>query len=358
MLREIIKTYRLSDFDGVRLNNFTAIRLLLAMTVLVGHSFPITGNGSDPITMLILPHAWIGSIAVGGFFAVSGFLVSASIQNRSLKDFAISRALRLYPAAIVYSLVAVLLIGPLASSVSISQYFSAKPWNYLWNATLWEFMYNLPHAFADRTFPGSTNGSLWTLPAELRCYIAVFILGFIGLFNTREIANTALISALVLIKMNFTEVPLFGGNARFEEPLMFFITGSLFWVNRDFIPMNWLICAALVVATFWYAGTGWYWYFYMPAVAYCILMATYRLPHFDMDKFGDISYGVYIYAWPVQQLMWSQGQNAYVNAALATMVVVPVAYASWRFVEKPALSLRGFLGQRRKGINFEQPSKI
>lgn len=358
MLKEIIKTNRLSDFDGVRLNNFTVIRFLLAMAVLVGHSFPITGNGSDPITMLILPHAWIGSIAVGGFFAVSGFLVSASIQNRSLNDFAISRALRLYPAVIVYSLVAVLVIGPLASSVGIYQYFAAKPWNNLWNATLWEWIYNLPYAFTDRTFSGSTNGSSWTLPAELRCYIAVFLLGLIGLFNTREIANVALLSALVLIKINFSAIPLFGGNAQFEEPLLFFIVGSLFWVNRNFIPMNWVLCAALVAATFFYASTSWYRYFYMPTVAYCILMAAYRLPHFDIDKFGDISYGVYIYAWPIQQLVWSQGQNAYVNAALATLIVVPVAYASWRFVEKPALSLRAFLSHRRKGISFEQPSKV
>lgn len=344
MLRDFLRTNRLGEFDGDRENNFTILRFVLAFAVLFGHSFPISGNGSDPITMLILPHAWIGSMAVGGFFAVSGFLVSASISNRSLREFVVSRCLRLYPAVIVYSLVAIFIIGPIATSVSLAQYFHTIPWNNLWNATLWEWNYNLPYVFSDRPFAGSTNGATWTLPAELRCYIAVFILGVFGLFNSREIANLSLLSALVLIKVNFVMVPLFGSNAQFHEPLLFFIVGSLFWVNREYIPLSWPVCGLLILAVFFVAGTGWYPYVYIPAVVYSALMIAYRFPHIDMDKFGDISYGVYIYAWPIQQLVWVPGQSAYTNALYSSLIVFPLAYLSWRFIEKPALGLRIYLG--------------
>lgn len=344
MFRGFYDVKYLSCYDGLRVNNFTALRFFLALVVLFGHSFPISGNGSDPVTVLILPHAWIGSVAVGGFFAVSGFLVSASISNRSLRDFAVSRALRLYPAVMVYSLVAIFIIGPMATSSSLVAYFHATPWNNLWNSLLWEWSYNLPYAFSDRPFAGSTNGSTWTLPAELRCYVAVFVFGLLGFFSSRSAANMSLLLVLFLIKFNFPLVPLFGMNVQFQEPLIFFIVGSFFWINREYIPLSWILCFFLILATFFAAGTAWYFYAYIPAVVYTVLMIAYRLPYVDMDRFGDISYGLYIYAWPIQQLVWAPGQSAYENALYSSLIVIPLAYLSWRFVESPALRLRAFLG--------------
>ncbi|TLP72472.1 acyltransferase [Pseudomonas nitroreducens] len=351
----LFKVKFLSEFDGDRENNFTVVRFLLALLVLIGHSFPISGNGSDPVTMLIRPHAWIGSIAVGGFFAVSGFLVSASIANRSALDFAISRVLRLYPAVIAYSLVAILIIGPIASGVPLAQYFQQNPWVNMWNATLWEWNYNLPYGFPGRPFEGATNGSTWTLPAELRCYVAVFCLGVIGVFSQRPMANVILLSILYLTKSHYALLPLFGSAENFKEPLLFFVVGALFWTNRALIPLNWCVCALMLGATYYFAGTQYYFYAYIPTVAYVLFMLAYMLPHFDMDRFGDISYGVYIYAWPMQQLVWVKGQSGYVNALLAMLLVLPIAYLSWRFVESPALKLRKSLGTGgalwRKALN-------
>ena len=265
--------------------------------------------------------------------------------------------MRLYPAVIIYSIIAVFLIGPIATNVSLSQYFHSAPWNNLWNATLWEWIYNLPHLFSDRPFAGATNGSTWTLPVELRCYIAVFAFGLLGLFNSREMANVALILALLLIKFNCSMVPLFGGNVQFQEPLLFFVIGSLFWVNREYIYLSWLLCFLLVGSVFWFAGTAWYPDVYIPTVVYVALMIAYRLPHVDMDKFGDISYGVYIYAWPIQQLVWVPGQGPYMNALYASLIVLPLAYFSWRFVEKPALKLRRYLGAGSKKLKAEIASR-
>lgn len=335
----------LGRYEKSRDNNFTILRLALAWMVLFGHSFPLTGTGFDPISTFIMPYTWIGGIAVGGFFAVSGYLVSASITQRSIPDFIASRALRLYPAVIVYSLVAILVIGPLSINVPLSQYFAADPWVNMKNAMLWEWLYNLPYAFSNNPIPGSTNGASWTLPVELRCYLLVLFFGFFGVFDRKLRANLALIGLLVLMRTSFVDVPVFGSNDRFEHPLSFFVVGCLFWVNRSIIPLNWVLALASVVVAVLATKTNYYLYGYVFSVTYVIFMIVYRLPHFDMDKYGDFSYGMYIYAWPIQQMVWFQGQNAYMNTLLATLVILPVSYLSWKFVEKPALNLRKYLSR-------------
>ncbi|MCP1624160.1 acyltransferase family protein [Pseudomonas nitroreducens] len=357
MFREFKKIRYLHEFEKVRENNFTIVRFILAYLVLFGHSFPISGDGRDPVSALIVPHAWIGSIAVGGFFAISGFLVSASITNRSPIDFAVSRALRLYPAVIVYSFVAILVIGPMASGVSLKSYFEQNPWVNLWNATLWEWIYNLPFGFPGRPFAGATNGATWTLPAELRCYVMVFLLGCVGVFRSRILAGAVIVLIVYIAQTDYASLPMFGAEPRFHEPLLFFTAGCMYWILRRYIPLNWGVCALLLVSTFGAAGTSVYFYVYIPTVAYCVFMVAYRLPHFDMDRFGDISYGVYIYAWPIQQLVWRPGQSGYLNAAYATLIVIPLAYASWKLVESPALKWRNVLGDRVAEFLLRRPAQ-
>lgn len=348
MLR-VIRTMNitmLSDYESSRKNNFTILRILFALTVLMGHAFPITGNGSDYISRLILPHAWIGSIAVGGFFAISGYLVTASFMNRSLPTFVTARIFRLYPAVIVYTLLAILVIGPINThaDVPIATYFQANPWNNFWNAGLWEWNYNLPYIFKRNPFAGSTNGSMWTLPVEVRCYVLVMVCGFFGAFDKRLRANCALLVLLYLSKFHFASLPLFGGTANFAEPLTFFIFGALFWVNRKFVPLSWVLALVAFASLIVGAKAGIYHHIAAPVIVYLIFMLVYRAPHVDMDRFGDISYGIYIYAWPVQQMVWTAGQSPYVNILYSACIVLPLAYLSWHFVEKPAINIRGKLG--------------
>lgn len=336
---------KLSDFEGTRANNFTLLRFVFAFAVLIGHSFPITGNGSDPISMFFLPYTWIGQIAVSGFFAISGYLVTASIVRRSLLDFIVSRVLRLYPAIIIYSLVAILIIGPLSVNVTMYEYFKAKPWINLMNSTLLQWIYNLPYAFSDNPIPGATNGSAWTLSVELRCYVLILILGFWRVFDTRSRANVALFVLLYLVQVNYISIPLFGSSANYADPLKFFLMGSLFWVNRKLVYLNWVLAFVTILCVIFSLKTGFYSfynYLYPFCLVYLIFMFVYRIWHFDMDRFGDISYGIYIYAWPIQQMVWAPGQSAYINILFSTLIVFPMAYLSWRFIEKPALNIREF----------------
>jgi len=316
---------------------------------LVGHAWPITGNGSDPLSELTLPYTWIGHLAVSGFFAISGYLVTASIQQRSLSEFAVSRVLRLYPAVLVYLAISVFIIGPIASSVPVKTYLQAEPWNNFLNGWLWEWNYNLPYVFENSPRAGATNGSAWTLPVELRCYILVFLMGFVGLFDSRLRANVALIFLLFLLNTNYSAIPLFGHDPHFSSPLYFFVVGSLFWINRDLILLNWPAAAILLLALCLLIPLGLnpiFRYLFPFGSSYLVFMLVYRVKFINIDRFGDISYGIYIYAWPVQQLVWRPEQSAMMNIALSTIIVIPVAYLSWRFIEKPCLSLRNIFARK------------
>jgi peptidoglycan/LPS O-acetylase OafA/YrhL len=331
----------LKDFESTKNNNFTLVRLLFAWAVLFGHSFPLTANGSDPLSMLMLPYAWIGSIAVGGFFAISGYLVTASFVQRGASAFVASRALRLYPAIIAYCVVAVLIIGPIGSDVRLADYFSADPWSYFRNVPLWTWNYNLPHVFTHNPFGGGTNGSTWTLPVELRCYLLVLFLGFFGVLDSRLRATIALLGMLFLLNFDYAALPVFGKEPHFAEPLNYFLWGALLWVNRSLVPMSWWLAGVLLACIPVSIKLQYFGLFCPFCVAYVTYMVAYRTPHIDLDKkLGDISYGVYIYAWPIQQLVYRPGQSAWLNTAIATVIIVPLALLSWRFVEKPALKLR------------------
>lgn len=146
--------------------------------------------------------------------------------------------LHLYSAVLVYSVIAILFIGPIFSSVSLDEYFKARPWFNLINAGLWQWSHNLPYIFQSNPIPGATNGSAWTLPAELRSYILICFIGFFGALDTRIRANYLLIGLLLLCKFCYTDLPMFGGNTSFQVPLIYFLTGSIFWINKDVIPMN------------------------------------------------------------------------------------------------------------------------
>ncbi len=330
----------LSHYEKLKKNNYTLIRLILAWTVLFGHAFPITGTGSDPLSIWMLPHTWIGRIAVGGFFTVSGFLITSSFTRRGLLPFAIARVLRIYPAVIVYSLLAVFFIGPIETNLSIHEYFDAHAWKALLNIPLWDWRYELPHLFATNPIANTSNGSMWTLPVELRCYLLIFSLGLIGTLRARLHQNIALLAVLYCISVHFENMPFISHNQFYRQPILFFITGSLAWVNRDIIPLNYPLAVIFFAANLISINTSLFLPVHVICVSYVIFLIAYRTPHFNLDRWGDISYGVYIYAWPIQQIVWREGQNAYTNTALATAIVIPIAYASWKLIEEPAMKLR------------------
>lgn len=285
-----------SDFDGRRDNNFTLLRLIFASAVLFGHGFYLTKTDPDPISSAI--GVWIGSIAVDGFFAISGFLVAGSFARQGVVNFALLRAVRVYPALIVCVAISII-VGATITTLPIATYFASPiTWDYAKNIFLYNMYWVLPGVFETNSYSPIVNGSLWTLPVEVMCYFLLMCAGFLGALGTRLRINAAALAALVLV--NYSSIPVI----EFVRPASFFALGVLVWANRHFIPLHsgiaLLSCLLLVISVQVPTLS-----LFPIALVYLIFYAAFAARHVDVDRFGDISYGVYIYAWPVQQLVWS-----------------------------------------------------
>ena len=180
------------EHDGNRNNNFTLIRITFAWFVLYGHGFLIqeTPGIVDPTRFLFQGSTWIGDIAVDGFFAISGYLVTASLVNRGLINYIISRILRILPALMVMVCFTVFIIGPLFTETQLSTYFSSrKTFAYLTNALAYfDMKFTLPGLF-ESNHRVQVNGSIWTLTLEVKCYVLLAITGLLSFLKNKAIAN-------------------------------------------------------------------------------------------------------------------------------------------------------------------------
>lgn len=337
----------LNQFDGVRENNFTPLRLLLSLAVLFGHSFHIskTQGFHDPISGA-LQSTWIGAVAVNGFFILSGFLVAGSLMKHSIAEYALSRALRIYPGLIVNILMTIFIAGFFITTVSLPMFFTSKETGlYFLNMTLIPGIpRSLPGTFDANTYT-AINGSLWTLPVEALCYTALGFFGVLGLLARRRLANVMFGIAFVwgFVFPETIPHPPFGHFDEWLRVALYFALGVFFFINRQFIPLTPVIAIACLVLYFVWQGRPYYDFMTSFALAYMLLYCAYALPVLPLDRtLGDLSYGVYIYAWPVQQTaeLLYPDNNPYENAILSVVVTLILAKLSWVWVEKPSLNLK------------------
>ncbi len=338
---------------GARANNYDFIRLVAATLVLVSHAFPLTmgDNSSEPLWRLTHGQAPFGFLAVGVFFFVSGLLVTQSYERSTgVLNFAWKRALRLFPGLVVAVLLTVFILGPAMTRLSPGEYLSSLgTWDYLQNGAL-RTRDVLPGVFETVPFARAVNGSLWTLPYEVRCYVLVAGLGMLGLLSWRVTALLLLASLTISIAFIAYPEALRGVRGapvlRHSADLFsFFGVGMLCWLRRDLAPTGWLAFTAglllLLVAT----QTP----IFFPLAAVGIGLTIPPLAYAAADwprrvtATGDYSYGVYLYAFPLQQAMvalWPTPPAWWLNILIAAPVTLLLAVLSWHFVERPLLALK------------------
>lgn len=329
-------------------NAFTLLRFLAATLVVVGHSFPILGRPERGVLGESL-----GGLAVDIFFVMSGYLVTSAWQRRtSVLQYARNRALRIVPAYAGVALVTVLVLGPLVTTLPLDAYLrSEATWLYLRNATFTVMRFDLPGVFLTNPLPVVVNGSLWTLPIEATMYVAVVVLGLAGLLERRRLL---LVLALLAAVKYFAEpslvardVTLFGvmPAASVVSFGIFFLLGALAWLWRETLVLRVDVAAALLLVTWALPPSTVDRAVFTVAVAYATLLAA-RCPWTWATRFGrrrDLSYGLYLYAFPLQQcvvLVGGPGMPLVLHLALSMLLALGCAALSWRFVEQPALALK------------------
>jgi peptidoglycan/LPS O-acetylase OafA/YrhL len=341
---------KLGQVFDPRNNALNALRLVLATGVFLGHSFALTGRQISfaPADQLA------GQLWVDGFFAISGFLVTSSwLRDPRVGAYFVARGLRIFPGLWVCLIITAFVIAPIGVALQGGQnlWKSEAPIAYvLNNCTSMTFQVDIGGSPQGVPHPGMWNGSLWTLQFEVLCYILVVVFGVLGLLRRRWFLPAAMTLALVwsalLPPWTSESVSLWQILARFA---VMFLAGALLHQFRDVIPARWSIvavCIAIVLAASFLPN-------YRLAAALplaYVMIVSGALIHNERFNFrNDLSYGVYIYAWPLQQLLVIVGLGFLNPLLFACLVAVPVlalAALSWFLVEKRALSLKSRLRGR------------
>jgi peptidoglycan/LPS O-acetylase OafA/YrhL len=331
-----------------RANNFDALRLLAAASVVFSHSFLITegSEAREPFAWLTGNQCILGHVGVFVFFVISGYLVTESwCRNPAPGRFALKRGLRIYPALALNALVCAVLLGPIVTSLPLSAYFADRGvGRFIAHVlTLDPGPTQLPGVlFADTSVGLLINGSLWTLRYEVMLYAMVLLLGLARLLRLETaLALTALGIAAVFFEKSLQPLGDFG---EMLWLLGFFASGMAMQFLRDLIPFRWPypLLALLALVVF-----GWMHCFialFPLAGAYLAIWFARRYdPALDYARHvGDLSYGVYIYGWPAAQfVMWLSGGRAtwWEIFLLSLALSLALAWLSWHGVEKWALRL-------------------
>lgn len=331
-------------------NRFDELRLIASLLVLFGHAFALSGNAElDPLFQ-VLPFTRLGDVGVSVFFVLSGYLVAQSLQrNPDVVRFLWRRAVRIYPALWVVVLLCAAVLGPALTTVSVADYWkSSVTQDYFLNASAYWIRALLPGVFESNPWPAAVNGSLWSLPYELSCYLllaglALFpgqlrakvlgcFLGFTGLWAW-HLQTGAMPSRLVFIGFDVFHAKL-GAT---------FFLGAVISLYRPWLqPTLKSSALAMICIVLLDAGplrTSLF-QFAIPWLSVTLANSNRMLPQIP-EKMGDWSYGMYLYGFPVQQTLaylglHQQGVVAYIFWSIA--VTLPLAAASWYLLEKPTLS--------------------
>jgi peptidoglycan/LPS O-acetylase OafA/YrhL len=345
---------RLSDYAVGRDNNFTLLRFSAAMTVLFAHSVAVLGLPPEREFFFKRLGFSLGEMGLDMLFVTSGFLVTASLLGRqNLIAYLWARILRVYPGMWVMLVLTVFVLAPALTTLPRGDYYTSPlTWEYFRKcATLiGGVRYSLPGVFDAVPLKGEFNGSLWTMPVEVRMYLylAAIWVAFAVMPAARIKAMRFVlpISAGALLAIVLS-ARLIGGAANGANIRVFmFLYGSSLYMWRDRIPVSPRlligILAALALASF---DKTIFFIVYVISLAPLVLHLVYvpggRIRTFN--DWGDYSYGVYIYAFPVQQTLALLFPAMSLAAMMASSAVVSVAIAilSWKLIEERALGLKG-----------------
>jgi peptidoglycan/LPS O-acetylase OafA/YrhL len=351
--------------DGLRghRNGLGLLRLVFACVVVASHAFPLGGHKVDPFLAWSGQQLESGTLAVVGFFGISGYLITKSGMRSDVLAFMWARVIRIFPAFWAMMLVSVFIVGPaiwLHLGRPLGNYWSTAPGGslaYLRNWTLTVHQYGISDLLIGTPYGhmvnGSVfNGSIWSLSYEWHCYL---VIGLLALFASRAGFRlfVPLLTAFMLVAQmarisgatNLGAVAPWLGNSLMVNLLFIFMVGSCIAVYGDKIPLDnraGLLAVAVVLYTL---RKGGFETLGVPAFCYAVLWAAACMPA-RLKSIGarnDYSYGIYLWSFLVEQLFatigwWRWGYLPYLGVSLAGSVVL--AWLSWHIVERPALLLK------------------
>lgn len=344
----VFRSRTLADALESGKDNFLLLRFLAAAMVVYGHGPAIAGGHAWPDLFSWLSWGtYSGDIAVDIFFVTSGYMIAGSYLRRShVFDFLWARVLRIYPAYLICLLVSAYLLGPWLTVLPVRTYLGDHAVLHYVSKNLElgkGLAWSLPGVFGDNPLPDIVNGSIWTLPAEIRMYLWVAVAGCIGVLARRSWVNVLLLALLMLGMLAPGKLPLvpLASHVRLAG---YFALGVFCFVNRTWLRYGWWWFALATVLAWLLRSTMLYPFVFALALTAFVFAFAYATPWRGFNRFGDYSYGLYLWGFPMQQVVashtssWALSCNAVFALPLATVLAV----VSWHGIEKPMLRFKSW----------------
>jgi len=328
-----------------RLNNFDFLRIVAILLVLISHQFALTKR----IEPGLLSFQSMGGIGVLIFFSISGYLVAQSWdRDPSAWRFLARRVIRIWPGLIMVTFVAACVLGPLATSLPLRAYFHAPEFRGYFVTLEMSIRFDLPGVFKDNPWGSAVNGSLWTLPLEVRWYVILLLLGLVGVLRQRFLVLLGAVAFAIFV-FGVRDAQHSTDRSLLNEFGAFFCYGvCLNYFNDIWTRRPALIAALLVIIGLGLAKMGYQYAAFFAIFPFAVIwIGTSSTPIVRrFGRFGDLSYGMYIYAFPVQQtVIWLTGNRLSIIQGLIVSVICTaiLAFISWHLVEHRGLALKRFI---------------
>ena len=318
---------------------FDYLRIVLYVAVLIAHSVALS-TGTD---RAIWGGPWRFGIAaiLPMFFALSGFLVTGSLQRVRLHQFFTLRMVRLIPALAVEIALSAIVIGLLVTTLPVTTYLSSHKFFVYFLNIVGIIHYELPGVFASNPYPNVINGQLWTIPFELECYFSLAVLAVLRIVNRRDLFAAAIAAVCVIATAKVLAVHTIDHFAHVPGRMlvMCFLAAVAVYLYKDRLPFSHrlgvgallLSAALLVVPELCYVAP-------FPIAYTTVWLGLMRPPPIP---FGDLSYGVYLFHFPVEQCIvyaLPEIRTWWLLTLIALPITAACAWLSWTLIEHPILA--------------------
>lgn len=362
----ILASRRLGDALSPGTNSLNALRLVFACCVIVSHAWWLGGYGPEPTLYGIK----LGTAGVLGFFAISGYLITISANRSTIFDYAVARFTRIYPGLVAAALTVAFVAAPIGALLSHGQYDQAGALAFFSSAVTLTigFMKTPP---IGTTLTGNNDnsdwdGPLWTLTWEVLCYVIVALTVFL-LRRTSRVTLGTIVFLLFAAATGAVSGKILAGGFRTDRTefvlpfIAIFLAGSLLATQRKWVPVG-LLPGLLAALLTWGALVSGYGAALAPLpLAYLVLSIGSIRTGSRIGSQADISYGLYIYGWPIQQLLATVRLPLHVPApiyaVLALLASWPLAFLSCALVEQPTQRVRRAILRRSHSVQVEDPAE-
>jgi peptidoglycan/LPS O-acetylase OafA/YrhL len=331
------------DFVQNRPSGFDYLRLILAISVIAVHSvmvcsgqFPFWTGPLRPPVCFILP----------SFFALSGFLVTGSLERNTIPAFLTLRALRIFPALAVEVLISALIIGPLLTTVTWPEYFSSEKFFRYFLNIVGRIHYELPGVFGDIPISNFVNVQLWTVPYELECYIAITILALLGIARRPIWLFSITVGGVLLLtaRRYFYSPWELDRHPPGDLLVISFLLGASLYAMRRYIPYSLpLLLISVLAGWVLLMNVNCFFFAALPVSYITIFLGLQNPPKTLLIRGADYSYGIYLYGFTLQQSiseLFPAYRIWYINVLGSLAAAGVCAYLSWTLVESKVVNKR------------------